>query len=84
VFTGDAGVVSMVALSDVEEAGHSLRHQLIIFQDDTILGVIDTFAAEQGMGREATEDLDNDIIRDAGQCIPLVGGPPLFRLCAVG
>jgi hypothetical protein len=44
VFTGDVGVVSMVAVSDVEEADHSLRHQLIVVQDDTISGAIDTFA----------------------------------------
>jgi hypothetical protein len=74
----------MAALSDVEEAGHSLWHQLIVVQDDTIAGAIDTFVAEQGMGGEAMEDLDNDIIRDAGQCVPLVGGPPLFHLRAVG
>ena len=34
----------------------------------------DTFAAEQGAGGEAAEDLENDILREAGQCIPLVGG----------
>ena len=34
----------------------------------------DTFAAEQGAGREVAEDLENDILREAGQCVPLVGG----------
>ena len=33
-----------------------------------------TFVAEQGAGREAVEDLKNDILREAGQCVPLVGG----------
>ena len=34
--------------------------------DETVLGVIDTFAAEQGADGEAAEDLDSDIIREAG------------------
>jgi len=38
------------------------------------LGATDTFAAEQGAGEEAVEDLDNGIVREAGQCVPLVGG----------
>ena len=36
--------------------------------------MIDTFAAEQGAGEEVAEDLKNDILREAGQCVPLVGG----------
>jgi hypothetical protein len=36
--------------------------------------VTDTFIAEQGAGGEAVEDLDNDIIWEAGQCVPLVRG----------
>ena len=34
----------------------------------------DTFTAEQGASGEAAEDLDNGIVREAGQCVPLVGG----------
>ena len=74
MFTGDVGVVSMAILSVVEEASHSLRHQLIVVRDEAFLGATDTFVAEQGVGREAVEDLNNDIVREAGQCIPLVGG----------
>ena len=74
MFTGDAGVVSMAVLNVVEEAGHSLRHPFIIVRDEVFLGVTDTFAAEQGAGWEVVEDLNNDIIHEAGQCIPLVGG----------
>ena len=48
-----------------------------------VLGAIDTFVVEQAAGEEAAEDLDNGIIRGAGQCVPLVGGPPPFCLCAV-
>jgi hypothetical protein len=74
VFTGDASVVSMVVLSVVEEASHSTRHQLIVVRDEVLLGATDTFTAEQGASGEVVEDLDNDIVREAGQCIPLVGG----------
>ena len=47
---------------------------VVVVRDEAVLGVIDTFAAEQGAGREATEYLNNGIIREAGYCIPLVGG----------
>ena len=42
-------------------------------RDEVFPGVIDTFAAEQGAGGEAAEDLDNGIVREASQCVPLVG-----------
>jgi hypothetical protein len=58
----------------VEEAGHSLGHQVIVVLDEAVPGVADTFAAEQGAGRDVAEDLDNSIVREAGQCVPLVGG----------
>ena len=41
--------------------------------DEAVLGATDTFAAKQGAGGEAAEDLDNGIVREASQCIPLVG-----------
>ena len=43
-------------------------------RDEVFPGVTDTFAAEQGAGGEVAEDLENDILREAGQCVPLVGG----------
>jgi hypothetical protein len=52
--------------SIIEEAGHSLGHQLLVVQDEASLGAIDTSAVEQGAGGEATEDLDKDIIHEAG------------------
>ena len=67
-------VVSMPILSVVEEASHSLRHQLIVVRDEAFPGATDTFAAEQGADKEAVEDLDNDIIHEAGQCVPLIRG----------
>ena len=63
----------MVVESIVEEAGHSLGHQLIVVRDEAIPRVTDTFAAEHGAGGEAAEDLDNGIVREASQCVPLVG-----------
>ena len=41
-------------------------------QDEVFLGATYTFAG--AIGREAVEDLDNGTVREAGQCIPLVGG----------
>ena len=38
---------------------------------EVFLGAIDTFAAEQGAGREAAEHLENDILYEAGQCVLL-------------
>jgi hypothetical protein len=43
-------------------------------RDKSVLGATDTFAVEQGVGKEVAEDLDNGIIHEAGQCIPLVEG----------
>ena len=74
VNTDDVGEVSLAIDSIIEEAGHSLGHQLMVVQDEVFLGAIDTFAAEQGAGREVTEDLKNNILREAGQCVPLIGG----------
>ena len=47
---------------------------VVVVRDEMVLGVTDTFVAEQGASGEAAEDLDNGIIRKAGQCVPLVGG----------
>jgi hypothetical protein len=47
---------------------------VVVVRDEAVLGATDTFAAKQGASGEVVEDLDNDIVREAGQCIPLVGG----------
>ena len=76
MFTGDFGVASMALVDVVEEPGQSPRQHLmvVVVQDEAVLGSIDTFAAELGAGREASEDLDNNIICEASQCVPLVEG----------
>ena len=74
MFTGDSGVASIAPVVVVEEVGHSLGQHLMVVRDEAVLGVTDTFATQQGAGGEAVEDLNNDIVREAGQCIPLVGG----------
>jgi hypothetical protein len=66
VNTGDAGEVSLVVDSIVDEASHSLGHQLMFVRDEAFPGTIDTFTAEQGAGREVAEDLDKDIVHEAG------------------
>jgi hypothetical protein len=71
---GESDEASLADESMVEEAGHSLGHQVIVVLDEAVLGAADTFAAKQGASREVAEDLDNDIIREAGHCVALVGG----------
>ena len=60
----DAGEVSIVVLTVVEEAGHSLRHLLMVIGvlNEVFLGVTYTFVVEQGAGGEVVEDLENDIL----------------------
>jgi hypothetical protein len=70
VFTGDASEVSIAVLG----VGDSLGQHLMIIRDEPILGATDTFAAQQGAGREAAEDLKNDILCEASQCVPLARG----------
>ena len=64
----------MAVDSIVEEVGHSMGHQLMVVRDEAFLGATDTFAAEQGAGREVAEDLNKEIVHEASQCVPLVGG----------
>ena len=56
----------MAVDSIVEEASHSLGHQLIVVRDEAILVAIDTFVVEQGAGGEAVDDLIKGIVREAG------------------
>ena len=85
MFTSDSGVASMALVNVKAKPGQSLgQHPMVVVvRDEVILGATDTFVAEQGAGGEAAEDLDNGIVREAGQCIPLVGGL-LHFVCVVG
>jgi hypothetical protein len=56
-YTRDAGEVSITILTIVEEAGHSLGQHLTVVRDEALPGVTNTFAGEQGVGREVAEDL---------------------------
>jgi hypothetical protein len=70
-----------MALVDViEEPSQSPRQHLmvVVVRDEVVLG-----ATDQGVGGEAAEDLDNNIIHEAGQCVPLVGGL-LHFVCVLG
>ena len=82
VFTGDTGVVSMALVGVIEEASQNLEQHIMVVVDwdEAVLGATDTFVVEQGAGGEAAEDLDNGIVREAGQCVPLVGGL-LYFVC---
>ena len=72
----DAVKVLIAVLIVVEEAGHSLGQLLMVVgvRDEVVLGATNTLATEQGGGREVAEYLNNDIVCEAGQRIPLVGG----------
>ena len=72
-YTRDAGEDSIAVLTVVEEAGHSLGQHLTVVGDEALPGVIDTFVGEQGAGEEAAEDLQNNILYEASQCIIAVG-----------
>ena len=74
MFTGDAGEVLMAIHTIIEEASHSLGQQLMVDRDEAFPRATYTFAAEQGVSGEAVEDLDKDIVHEASQCVPLVGG----------
>ena len=67
MFTGDSGVASIAPVAIVEEACQSLGQHLmvVVVLDEAVLRATDTFAAEQRAGRDAAEDLDNGIIREA-------------------
>ena len=70
-------------LTIVEEAGHSLGQHLTVFRDEALPRATDTFAGEQGAGGEAAEDLQNEILYEAGQCIPIVGSRLHFEESAI-
>ena len=57
MYTRDTGEVSIVVLTIVEEASHSLGQHLIVVGDEALLGATYMFAGEQGVGGEAAEDL---------------------------
>ena len=82
MFTGDSGVASMALVGVIKEAGQSPGQHLmvVVVLDEVVLGATNTFAVEQGASGEAAKDLDNGIIREAGQCVPLVGGL-LYFVC---
>ena len=50
-----------------------MGHQLMVVRDEAFLGATYTFAAEQRASQEAVEDLNNGIVREAGQYVPLIG-----------
>jgi len=60
----------------VEESSKNLGQLLTVHgsQDEAIPGATDTLAAAQGVGSEAAEDEDQDMICEDGLFVPLVGG----------
>ena len=59
MFTGDSGVALIASVSVIEEAYYILGQHLmvVVVLDEAVLGATDTFAAKQGAGEEAVENL---------------------------
>ena len=57
----------MALVEVIEEVGQSPGQHLMVVVglDEAVLGVTDTFAAEQGAGVDVAEDLDNGIVHEA-------------------
>ena len=55
----------------------------MVVRDEALLGATNTFIGEQGVGGEAAEDLQNKILCEAGQCVPIVGGRLHFEEHAI-
>ena len=53
MFTDDSGVASIALVGVIKEAYHILGHHfmVVVVLDEAVLGVTDTFVAEQGAGR---------------------------------
>ena len=63
-FTVDVGEVVFAFLAVVEESDENLGQLLTILgsRDEAILGAKDTLATAQGVGGEAAEDEDQDMV----------------------
>ena len=75
MFTGDAGEVAFAFPDVIEQSGNNMGQLLSVLgiQDEVVLGVADTLAAAQGVGGEADEDEDQDMVYEDGHFVPLVG-----------
>ena len=64
VFTGDAGEVVFAFLGAIEESGNNLGQLILVLgvRDEVVLGAADTLIAAQGLGSEAAEDDDQDMV----------------------
>ena len=60
----------------LEESGDNLGQLLTVlgFGDEAVPAAIDTLAAAQGVGGEALENEDEDMVYEDGHLVPLVGG----------
>jgi hypothetical protein len=55
----------------------------MVVGDEAVPGATDTFAAQQGASGEAAEDLQNNILCEASQCVPIVRGHLYFEEPAI-
>jgi hypothetical protein len=80
VFTVDTGEDAFAFPAAVEESDENLGQLLTVLgsRDEFIPGVINTLAAAQRASGEAAKDEDQDMVREDGHFIPLVGGLLLY------
>ena len=64
MFTGDPGEVAFAFLGAIEEFGNNLGRLLLVLgvRDEVVPRAADTLAAAQGVGGEAAEDEDQDMV----------------------
>jgi hypothetical protein len=65
----------MALVEVIEKAGQSPGQHLmvVVVLDEVVLRATYIFVVEQGANGEAAKDLDNGIVHEASQCVPLVG-----------
>ena len=69
----------LAVIGVIEEAGHSLGQHLTVVGDEAVPRATDTFAGEQGAGREVVENVKKEIICEAGHCVRLVGAASISK-----
>jgi hypothetical protein len=75
VFTSDGVEVAFAFLGAIEESINNLGQLLSVLgvRDDVVPGATDTLAAAQGVGGEAAEDEDQDMVYVDAHSLHLVG-----------
>ena len=75
MFTSDVGEVAFAFPGAIEEFDNNLGQLLSVLgvQDEVVTGATDTLTAAQGVGGEAVEDEDQDMVCEDAHSVHLVG-----------